>query len=135
MKYLLIIQLILVFLIPAEAAVNNSDLIINGGIEEITLQEGEKYHLRIQDDLTRLPIFKDLYFQSTNPLVASVGKRNGIVRAHFVGKATIIVTAADGDNADITITVERKTTKKPIPTLFFFLLILTLAGVIFLLRQ
>lgn len=134
MKYLLLIQLILLFLIPAEAAVNNSDLIINGGLDEITLQEGEKYHLRIQDDLTRLPIFKDLYFQSTNPLVATVGKRNGIVRAHFTGETTIIVTAKDGDNADITVTVESKNRKKASPPLFFFLLILISAGGLLLIK-
>lgn len=125
MKLLLFI-IIITFLFPlsADGAVNNSDLIINGGLEELTLQEGERYQFRVQDDLTRIPILKNLYFQSTNPPVATVGKRNGILRAHFPGKTTIIITAPDGDNATIEVTVKSDGNKKASPLIFVFLLVL-----------
>ncbi len=135
MKLLFIIIIILIFPLSASGAVNNSDLIINGGIQDLTLQEGEKYQFRAQDDLTRIPILKNLYFQSTNPPVATVGKRNGILRAHFPGRTTIIITSADGDNATVEVTVEAAESKKASPLFFCVLLFLAAGFGILLLKE
>ncbi len=125
MKALLLFFMILLFCLPAQGAVGNSDLVINGGIEELTLKEGEKIRLRAKDDLTRFPILKGLYFQSSNPAVASVEKRSGILRGHIPGKATIFITSSDGDNASVQVTVEAADHKKASPLFLFFLLIIT----------
>ena len=126
MKHFFFFLLIFIlFAIPTRAAVNNSDLIINGGQEQFNLQQGEKIHLMVQDDLTRIPILKGLYFQSSNPLVATVGKRNGILRGIFPGTASIFITAEDGDSATIEVVVENSNADKK-GNFFVFLLLLAL---------
>ncbi|MBQ7095118.1 MAG: hypothetical protein IJN80_01505 [Clostridia bacterium] len=122
MKRIILFIFIALSLSPiAFAAIGKQGLIINGGIESITLQKGERIRLRVRDKTTNLPVLKDLSFSSDNDLIASIDEDSGILRANSIGTTYISIMRPNGNGAAIAVCVVAKE-KKPSPFYLFFIL-------------
>ncbi|PWM39812.1 MAG: hypothetical protein DBX52_04135 [Clostridiales bacterium] len=126
-RFILILCLLLLLAPSADAALGSKRLIINHGVQEITIHKGEKKWLYVQDGWSKLPQLKGVSFFSDNTFVASVGLHSGILRGNSIGTAHLTIMSSKGHSAYIKIkVVPGKGTHLIGPLLF-------LAGVVFLL--
>lgn len=136
MKQFFILIILTLLLSPtALAAIGKQGLIINGGIESITLQKGERIRLRVRDKTSNLPALKDLTFSSDNDLIASIDEDSGILRANSIGTTYISIMRPNGNGAAITVHVVERDKPHSIFPLFFILGLGALMGYLLLCRR
>ena len=82
----------------------NSGLDLQGGIEQLVMQPGEKLYLKATHSVWRFPVVKGLEYSSKYPQIACVDQ-HGLVRALLPGRTVISVWNAAGDNGTIEIIV------------------------------
>ncbi len=104
-KITVLFFILLIFSLPADAAIGSKGLILEGGKKEIVLEKGSKEYLNVQDGFSKLPLLKGVSYYSDNTVVATIGLHSGIIRANTVGKATISAISNDGHAGQITVKV------------------------------
>ncbi len=104
-KITLLFFILLIFSLPADAAIGSKGMILEGGKKEIVLEKGTKEYLNVKDGFAKLPLFKDVSYYSDNTIVATVGLHSGIIRANSVGTATISAISKDGHAGQVIVKV------------------------------